>query len=116
MIETMIKESQEDANDNKLRALKNIKYDSITGSWSTGYALFDNYYKYDIVKTNSIVTPFKAMVIYSSTYYFKHGKTKEECLKAPWTVTKSPISDKGDISIYLYKNGKWVYSTAIYSK
>ncbi len=43
-------------------------------------------YRYDIQKTNSIVTPFIGIVTFRELRYEKAGKSKSECLNSEWKL------------------------------
>ena len=73
--------------------------------WSLSKSEYKSHYSYDIIKTNSVISPYKGIVTYYVKIMVKTGKTKDECLSSSWTV-----SDKEITEIYLYKGGKWVWS------
>lgn len=63
-------------------------------------------YSYNITKTNSIVSPYIGKVTFYGNLLVKEGKSREECLKAPWT-------EAGKIEAfeftYAYQDGKWTF-------
>lgn len=80
--------------------------------WKAYYSEWSDEFTYDIIKTNSIVSPYYGIVKFYGKIYYKEGKTKEECLSSPWKVKTSNVDGKPLIYQptlkYSFQNGKWV--------
>lgn len=81
-----------------------VKY--VGDIWRVTYSDFSNEYSYDIQKTNSIISPYRGVVTFYYKDYVKEGKTREECLRAPWRLW---FDHQRLVYIYAFQDGKWVY-------
>jgi hypothetical protein len=62
-------------------------------------------YDYNIIKTDSLVSPYIATVQFRGNYYEKEGNTEEKCLNQDWVIPKN----KGVFIEYryAYQDGEW---------
>jgi hypothetical protein len=100
--------------DNELKRLKslalNVKQNPETelkyigNTWRVSYSDFSNKYSYDIRKTDSITSPYMGVVTFYFQFYVKEGKTREECLRAPWRLW---LDQQRLVYIYAFQGGKW---------
>lgn len=84
---------------------REIKYWEFDKTWNTFYSKWSNKYSYDIRKTNSLVSPYVGIVTFYGQDYRKTGKSKEECLKAPWKPMDVPSHPTLK---FLYQDGSWI--------
>jgi len=106
-LKALIEWAQSEKNDPK----KNLRYSVAGKNWITFYDEYDSVYKYDIQKTNSIVSPYIGGVTFSGHTYMKQGVTEEECLKKEWELLNykgRDVSSKHPKLIYSYQDGKWI--------
>lgn len=68
-------------------------------------------YVYDIKKTDSIVTPYYGNVIFKGIFYFKDGKTNDDCIKSPWNKS---LNDQIRRKSYAYQDGNWILKEKYY--
>lgn len=63
-------------------------------------------YKYDIRKTDSVVTPYTATVSFSGIHYIRTGATLQECKDAGWGMGSN--FEEALFQTYAYQDGKWI--------
>lgn len=91
-----------------------LKFFNHNNTWHTFYSLWSDNFTYDIKKTDSIVSSYIGIVTFNGEVWEKSGKTKEDCLRAPWKPFGSELpgmmgsSERTAKLKYSYQNGGWV--------
>jgi len=69
------------------------------------YRVFTGMYTYDILKTNSIVSPYIAGVTFKCIEYRKRGETMRDCLINQWE-SDGKVKNSREYN-YAYQDGEW---------
>jgi len=69
------------------------------------YRVFTGMYTYDILRTNSIVSPYVAGVTFRCIEYRKRGGTMQDCLNNKWE-SDGKVKNSREYN-YAYQDGEW---------
>ena len=73
-------------------------------AWHAIYTEWSNEYSYDIIASNSIMSPYLGIVTFHGKVWEKVGKTEGECLKAAWKPQRL-----GNTEVKVQRNLKYAY-------
>jgi hypothetical protein len=106
MIDEKLKVLQEEENKRKDAQCKLFEFArSKKDEYSSNYWVLTGY-KYKIIKTKSIVSPYVADVQYKGIMHYKTGKTLQDCLNKDWQSNRKKKLFL--LQKYAYQDGTWV--------